>query len=303
MSAPARKIRSTYSQCPFQIRMHDQAGLISTGTAFFYAFNDEWFLITNWHNLSGKHFLKKEPLTPGRLPTHIEVNLSSYGASNIELPEGCFTTIAQRVEIYQDFAPIWFEHPTLGSQCDVVALPFARPSHCPENMHNAANLIGSTRIPIRPGSTVYAIGFPESLSVGFGLPLWKSGYIASEPEYAINIGGEPAPSGGNTGGTILPAFFIDSETRKGMSGSPVFASYSGTWDMTDPYRYFDPQTPEFWNRNDIALGAHAIEFLGCYSGRVGTKKEDGAALGLCWPEHVIKEICQAKSIGKNPHVQ
>lgn len=73
--------------------------------------------------------------------------------------------------------------------------------------------------------------------------------------------------------------------------------------MTDPYRDFDPKTPEFWNRNDIALGAHAIEFLGCYSGRVGTKKEDGAALGLCWPEHVIKEICQAKSIGKNPHVQ
>ena len=49
----------------------------------------------------------------------------------------------------------------------------------------------------------------------------------------------------------IPAFFIDSLTRSGMSGSPVFARYHGTWDMGDPYRKVDPDEPGFWKRDDI----------------------------------------------------
>lgn len=86
-----------------------------------------------------------------------------------------------------------------------------------------------------------------------------------------------------------------------MSGSPVFSSYSGTWDMADPYREFDPNSQEFWSRNDIAIGGNAMEFIGCYSGRVG-KAEEGAALGLCWRADVIDAICASKARAKHPHV-
>lgn len=44
---PEKGVRSKYSQSPFQILMYDDHGLISTGTAFYYTFNEEWFLITN----------------------------------------------------------------------------------------------------------------------------------------------------------------------------------------------------------------------------------------------------------------
>ena len=299
---PEKGIRSPYSQCPFEIQMWDDQGMLSTGSGFFYELNNTWFLVTNWHNLSGKNFLNKRPLMQTRrFPTHIKVKLSSYKIPGILLPENSFTTVAQDVAIYEDNQPLWFDHPTLGSFCDVVALPMERPQSCPEFMHNAANRISSTRIPVEPGCAVFIIGFPRSISVGFGLPLWKSGYIASEPYYDVTIGGETSEIGGLQNGTELPAFFIDSQTREGMSGSPVFALYIGPWDMSNPYNPIDMSEPGFWNRNDVALSGRGMEFIGCYSGRVGTN-EEGAALGLCWREDVIKEVCSGKKRAQHPHV-
>lgn len=158
--------------------MYDHAGICSTGTGFFYEYASEWYIITNWHNFSGKDFLHKSPLTPGRLPTYVEIHISTYIDEYLYVKSAKFTTMSLRVEIYKDYEPIWFEHPELGSMCDVVALPFKRPENCPAYMHNAANLISKTKIPVQPGCNCFVIGFPRSISVGFGLPLWKSGYIA-----------------------------------------------------------------------------------------------------------------------------
>lgn len=302
---PKKRIRSTYSKCPFQIRMLDEHGIISTGTAFFYCYSDSLFLITNWHNISGRHFLTKKPLftasSVARFPTHIEAHLSSYDAVPLLYLRDVFTTLSTRVEIYKDYEPLWFEHPSLNSSCDVIALPIQRPSSCPAFMHNAANLISTTPIPVLPGCSAFVIGFPKSLSVGFGLPIWKSGYVASDPCYDVTIDGRISNIGGLTGGTELPAFFLDIQTREGMSGSPVFASYSGTWDTSDPYAAINPDSPGFFARNDVAIGHTAMEFIGCYSARIG-KAEEGAALGLCWPEKVIELICSARNTGINPHV-
>lgn len=292
---PEKGVRSIYSQSPIQILMYDDNGLISTGTAFLYANEGEWFLITNWHNVSGKDFIKKQPLSQ-RFPTFIQAKLSTYIDK-----KGSITSLAHRVDIYKEFKPLWYEHPDLGSDCDVIALPFTRPERCPDFMHNAVNLISKIRIPVNPGNSAFVIGFPKSISVGFGLPLWKSGYIASEPYYDITIGGNVAPIGGLINGRNLPAFFIDTLTREGMSGSPVFASYIGNWDMTDPYRPVDPTEENFMSRDDVALGENRMEFIGCYSGRIG-KIEEGAALGLCWREDVIQKICNSKQMAKHPHV-
>lgn len=300
MTEKGKGVRSTYSQCPFQIYMCDDCGVISTGTGFFYSHTDEWYLITNWHNFSGRNFLTKESLSE-RFPDFIEVKLSSYVVEGQSLPNGNFTPVSQRIDIYKDCKPVWFEHPDFGSDCDVIALPIKRPETCPVDMHNAANLIGSIRIPVKPGNAVFIIGFPRSISVGFGLPLWKSGYVASEPFYDVTIGGKISKIGGLSGGTKLPAFFIDSLTREGMSGSPVFAQYTGTWDMSDPYKTIDPENPAFWQRKDIAFAENRMEFVGCYSGRIG-KKEEGAALGLCWREDVIQKICSSKKLAKHPHI-
>lgn len=295
---PENGIRSEYSQSPFQILINDEKGLISTGTAFFYEYDKENFLITNWHNISGRHFLTNNKLDKqnGRLPTNVEAKL----ATNISGTNG-FTTVLHKVAIYDNYEPLWFEHPTLGSTCDIIALRMEKPKNVADNFHFATNRIGNIRIPVKPGNTVFVLGFPLSISVYIGLPIWKSGYIASEPFYDVTIDGKVSKSGGLESGLDLPAFFIDTQTKEGMSGSPVFANYIGNWNMKNPYKQIDPNSPEFNQSNDIAIGENRLEFVGCYSGRIG-RKEEGATLGLCWRENTIQTICEHKKIGKHPQV-
>ena len=168
-------------------------------------------------------------------------------------------------------------------------------------MHNCANKISNIRIPVKPGSVAFIIGFPHNLSVEFGLPIWKSGFIASEPHYSVTWGGTYSDVGGMSGGKTIPAFFIDALTRAGMSGSPVFASYTGSWDMSHPYQPLNPDDQNFWKRDDIALSGTKMEFVGVYSGRL-PQREGEAALGFVWKESAIKEICVGKKMGVHPHM-
>lgn len=301
---PERGVRSTYSQCPFQIWLQDDSGLLSTGTAFLYTHSDQRYLITNWHNVSGRNFRDKSYMrSDKRVPTTLKAKWATKLVGPPEVPEVLFVPTIHDVALYTpDRKNVqWFEHPTLGSNCDVVAIPIVVPDVVPSFMHNSANLISRYKIPVLPGCVVFIIGFPQNLSVGFGLPIWKSGFIASEPHYDVSLGGNLAPTGGLQQGLNIPAFFVDSLTRSGMSGSPVFASYTGTWDTTDPYRAIDPDSPDFWSRSDVALGASAMAFVGIYSGRVPSKEME-AALGICWREDVIRLICERKAKGKHPHL-
>lgn len=211
--------------------------------------------------------------------------------------------LGQRIEIYEDceamLDPVWLEHPEFGPDCDAIAIPLAKPDDEPAFMHTPVNRIGAIPIPVKPGQLAFIIGYPSALSTGFGLPIWKSGYIASEPHYPVTLDGKLAVNGGLEGGRQLPAFFIDSQTRKGMSGSPVFASYTGRWSMTDPYEALDIDDPGFWDRADVALNETRMEFVGIYSGRAGGLAED-AALGLCWRVDVIEAICRSRVSGKTP---
>ncbi len=224
-SMPEHGIRSTYSQCPFQLQVRDQSGKIqSSASAFFFEMEDAWFIITNWHVVSGLNFLTGEPVaTQFREPFSLTAKLASYsvGAGNSR----SFGLAPHEIPLYRGEHPVWLEHPDLGRSCDVVAIPFERPTSCPDPMHNAANRISKTNIPVEPGCTVFVIGFPHAISVGFGLPLWKSGYVASEPYYDVRLAGKSQEYGGLAGGRDIPAFFIDAQTRAGMSGSPVFARY------------------------------------------------------------------------------
>ena len=131
------------------------------------------------------------------------------------------------------------------------------------------------------------IGFPLGLSTGPGLPLFKTGCLSSIPGFEIRLGGEFSLVGGMKGGTRIPAMLLDVHTIPGMSGSPVFAEYSGWWDPDDP------------SSNDITdssvFGVGRM-FLGCYSSRV-SGLEERSGLGLCFGEDVIKVICQARYLG------
>ena len=288
-------LRETYSKSAFRIESRDDNGTVSTATGFFFEIGDALFIVTNWHVVSGKHFLTKRSLSDAnRLPTHL---ICDFLVSGDTMSDGraIMRRRSVRVELYdhKDRNPLWSEHPTDGARCDVVASPIAGSLSSSKIFHKAANSIDEEgRIPVNPGSTVFVIGFPRSLSIRPGLPLWKSGYIASEPTFDASIGNQ-----------TLPAFFIDSQTREGMSGSPVFARYVGMWNPDDPYGIddsYDPNGPEQIPPGNTMIGS-AMQFVGCYSARVGPE-EEGAALGLCWRAEIIREVCRGRTRAKHPHL-
>jgi hypothetical protein len=119
---------------------------------------------------------------------------------------------------------------------------------------------GDDEIQIEVGMDVAILGYPRGISGGM-FPIWKRGAIASEPYHRIDN---------------LPKFYVDSATREGMSGSPVFACASG------PIRY--EGNPYAWQSQGVVR-----RFLGVYSGRVGNDAL-GAQLGIVWKESVLAEI-------------
>lgn len=283
-------LRDAHSKSAFRIETHDKNGLVATATGFFYETAGALFIVTNWHVVSGKHFLTKQPVSgTGRLPTHLVCDFL-INSDPMQDGRATMSRAPTRVALYddKDRNPLWSEHPTHGSHCDVVALPIRASLSSPNVFHRAANSIDEqARVPIRPGCTVFLIGFPRSLRIRPGLPLWKSGYIASEPTFDVSIGNQ-----------TLQAFFIDSQTREGMSGSPVYGHYVGMWNPDDPYGGLD-EHQEFLPANTMIGGA--MQFVGCYSGRVG-HDEENAAVGLCWRAEIVREVCQGRTRAKHPHV-
>ncbi len=285
---PPKILRDDHIACPFQIQMCDLQGGISLGSGFLYESDGETFVITNWHNVTGKNHLTGDPLHKERSPTHIRAKWPIVH-ENISHPSGSevFHLEAQKIEIEDDHGPLWFEHPEYRSTCDVVAIPFQKPPLWPDAAHIPANTIDKTPIPLRPGLKVVVIGFPQGLSTGPGLPVIKSGFLSSAPGFEIRLGGTFSDVGGMKDGIQIAAILLDVHTVPGMSGSPVFGEYTGFWD------------PENLNSNQVTgtstFGTSRM-FLGCYSSRV-SGLEERSGLGLCFEARTIDEICRAKHAG------
>ena len=194
----------------------------------------------------------------------------------------------QRIEIEAGIGPLWFEHPELGSVCDVVAIPFQKPTNWPKSVHKAANKIDETRIPIESGLKVIVIGFPQGMSTGPGLPVMKTGFLSSMPGYDVRLGGEFSDIGGMKHGTQVPSMLLDVHTIPGMSGSPVFGEYTGYW---------NPDDLSGDRLTDSSIFGTSRIFLGCHSSRVA-KLEGRSGLDLCQQKNAIEEICRTKHRGQ-----
>src|SRR6478672_13030503 len=134
---------------------------------------------------------------------------------------------------------------------DVVAIPLDlgtnRPPIYPVNVYVNDNL------EIRIGMDVFILGYPFGAKPP-GLPVWKRGSIASEPDLVRQTTG---------------FYLIDTASRPGMSGSPVILR---SW--TSP----DGRAREPLNR-----------LIGVYSGRLGADVAE-AQIGMVWHESFIPEI-------------
>jgi len=244
---------------------------LGIGTAFLYYFNEdrEFYLVTNWHNVTGRNPVTLELIhSDGAIPDKIEVKPHATKLSG-DGKVAAHSLVTGTIPLYQDeemFEPIWFEHPEHGRKVDVIAIPLKSIEMPKEESFEVLNR-GDDKILISIGMDVAILGFPRGISGG-RFPIWKRGTIASEPFQDLDS---------------LPKFYVDCATREGMSGSPVIACVNG------PIRY--ENNPHVGQSNGMIH-----RFLGIYSGRVGNDTY-GAQLGVVWKESALAEIIRGQKIG------
>ncbi|WP_205849078.1 trypsin-like peptidase domain-containing protein [Natronospirillum operosum] len=265
-------IREKMSWVPFQIEIMFENEHLGIGTAFAYLYEDKTCLITNWHNVSGRNsetlkVINKEAAIPNKLILHYPIDMDE-DKSTPGAPARIIVWNSFELNLYEDGEPIWYEHPIHRNKVDAVAIPFSLEA---SNLKPAnAEELDLESIILRPSLDVYVLGYPRGMTGGAKLPIWKRGSIASEPDFDLDN---------------LPKFFIDTATREGMSGSPVYAQQSG---------YI---VPEGGAGVDDAIFGEARRFAGIYSGRVGDDTFK-AQLGIVWKEDAIVEII----LGSEPSI-
>jgi hypothetical protein len=207
-------------------------------------------LITNRHVLSGRHQDTGQPLSPtGGVPDavtimhHVQKRLGHW----VGVQEG----------LYEGERPRWKEHPRLGAKGDLVALPLIRLDNVEIYPYDPAN--PGAEMVVGPADLVSVIGFPFGLTAGGALPIWATGFMASEPDVDYDD---------------LPCFLIDCRSREGQSGSPVIAYRTGGTVAPKPGEVM------------IFSGGPVFRLLGIYSGRINSQSD----IGIVWKVRAIEEL-------------
>ncbi|HDR9032672.1 TPA: trypsin-like peptidase domain-containing protein [Burkholderia vietnamiensis] len=245
---------------------------LATGTAFVYERDRERYLVTNWHNVTGKNSLTHKCLDKNLgIPNKIVAVYPVYHSGDIDSQQAVFAWQTLEVHLYDaDGVPSWYEHPEHGSLVDLAAIPML-----PLSSNSAVLCVNDARVTfanqaVGAGTDAFILGYPHGLSGGGKFPIWKRGSIASEPQANVDR---------------LPKMLIDASTRRGMSGSPVFAHVEG---LSSPVGSSDL---------GAAVFGSTFQFMGCYSGSLGREPFE-AQLGVMWKEEAIVEIIDSKHKGR-----
>jgi hypothetical protein len=221
---------------PIEMRFNGQT--LATGTSFVATTEAGPFLITNRHNVTGRHQETGQPLSPtGGVPNELRVIQNRKGQLGQWVP---------RIEpLYADENPLWFEHPQFGSKADFVALRLTQLDDVELYPYDPASPGVDARVSC--ASTVSVVGFPFGMTGGGALAIWATGFVASEPDIDF---------------ASLPTFLIDCRSRQGQSGSAVIIySEGGTVPMRDG--------------STAMFSGPVWRLLGIYSGRINSESDLG----------------------------
>jgi len=274
MNKPPVTLAELITRVPLRIDPHFGNTQLGNATGFFYKGANGTALITNWHVVSGRHpetlaCLSKTAAVPDRLRICVPVNKGVAPAMVVGWNE-------YWVSLYDDEAhekPVWRVHPDHTHGVDIVAIPLGG---LEETLLIAANdpTLQLDDLRLYPSLDVYVVGFPLGMFGGARFPIWKRGSIASEPD--IDVAGKPF-------------FYIDTATREGMSGAPVYAQEVGLW---------QPKGVTDFGSSVIGKGR---SFVGVYASRVGAEDEFKAQLGMVWKAAALETVVSSGTPGESSY--
>ncbi len=234
------------------IQMRARGNALSVGTAFVVNGKKGPALVTNWHNLAGRHPETKQPMSPtGALPDEITIVHNRANAL------GSWLAVSE--PLLANGKPLWAEHPIHAEKVDVVALPLRNTTDVQLYPHD---LTAGLDIRVGPAEPVSVIGFPFGIQGGGSLAIWATGFLASEPDIDFRD---------------LPLMLVDCRTREGQSGSPVIAYRAGG------------AVPRQGGGVAILSGP-ATRVMGCYSGRLNRDSDLGLVWKASAVQEVVDAV-------------
>ncbi|MBR2994424.1 trypsin-like peptidase domain-containing protein [Candidatus Saccharibacteria bacterium] len=238
----------------------DELLTLATGTGFLFRHNGAIFLISNWHNFSGLEF-------DGEYKTQCK-------DLNGALPElftlhGPNPNVSHDIKIINNGKVLWQKHPQ--KQVDIAAIRFTE-----EDVRQISKLglFPINEFPtqedmfIEIASDVFIVGYPYGRKANTDnstLPIFKRGSIASEPELSYYKDRQ--------------SFLVDSNTRKGMSGSPVLQISQNGYTTKNGSICMDCNTH--------------YKLLGIYSGRIKECNGVESSIGIVWDKSLIMELLES----------
>lgn len=286
------------------LAMRRETTLLSIGSGVLYRRNENYYIVTAWHNLTGRH---SETLRPISLTMGVPNNLVASIAQLFQTPQGRGSgRIPFIIPIEDSTNAKYFVHPLGWPRIDVAVIPIdpyetydcdfrtidgpisAKMTMMGETdggigqvIQPIQDCIGSFgRIAIQadkliyPGDELFVLGYPRGITDYSLEPIWKRATVASDPQSGWNKESK---------------FIIDCASREGMSGAPVI-SFS--------------KTGRIQVGGMVHIGDGPSAFLqGIYVGRVidsSSRAEDRffeAQIGTVWKQAVIDEIIDAQTFG------
>jgi Trypsin-like peptidase domain len=238
---------------------------IATATGFFLKYSSQWYLVTNWHVLSGRNPKSGQPTDKNAAtPDHCRF----YSTS---IPGGLlFTPHVYHLGDALDNKATWFQHPLSGQDFDIAVLPIKD-----SDVGLAKDLLSpggnDPNMFIDLGGELFLPGYPLGFAANGLMPIWKRASLASSLEF---------------GHSFTHFFYVDTATREGMSGAPCLAISN--------WRHYS---------QDVNTGKmHVVEqpvswrFLGMYSGRFNPSDSFEAQIGLVWRENLVLETVAAAAL-------
>lgn len=187
-----------FSTKPLYLDIYLNDEQLGVATGFVIKRDKNYYLITNWHVVSGKKPSSNQSLSPeNKVPNKLKVWFHGQKLGSW-VPRDIFLTDSKGNSL-------WLEHKR-GREIDVVVVPITKFKDT--KIYEIDLLLADFDLMIYPSEPVSIIGFPLGITSAGKLPIWKTGNIASDID--IDWGGKPA-------------FLIDATTKSGMSGSPVIA--------------------------------------------------------------------------------
>lgn len=253
--------RLSATSCKLEMMCNNKPLAYATG--FFWSNEGgRLFLVSNWHVFSGRSTYTGQPMHEScSVPETVHFRSLVLHDGRIQPIEGIFP-----LEDNERHA-IWFQHPKFGQDRDIADLELPE-SELSINIFAISNADAMASLRVSVASDVFIVGFPRGISKQLHLPIWKRGSIASEMNLPFDD---------------LPVFLVDTATREGMSGSPVFARAVGNWMTESGAAISGPDT--------------ISKFIGVYSGRHGADDELSAQLGRVWHANQMEEVIHGGARG------